>query len=198
MSVLQNINIHGLLHRHHTIIMAPAVRGIQKPHQFGHHCRHYLHHRENIERSFKNICRPDNSRNLCQVLHAVSQQSEVGRGEGCRVIVQLSGSVIVGMRSEGAGGSKVRPGVRLMSSHHAITPPQHTQTGASRFNSSSTWLSQPILHASFEEGHLKFSETSDKDDVDLSNPNSQCFHQQIHTRQNKARRKSKSWAKPSD
>ena len=80
-------------------------------------------------------------------------------GEACRVIVQLSGSEIVGMRSEGAGGSKVRPGVRLMSSHHAITPPQHTQTGASRFNSSSTWLSQPILHASFEEGHLKFSET---------------------------------------
>ena len=119
-------------------------------------------------------------------------------GEACRVIVQLSGSVIVGMRSEGAGGSKVRPGVRLMSSHHAITPPQHTQTGASRFNSSSTWLSQPILHASFEEGHLKFSETSDKDDVDLSNPNSHCYHQQIHSRQNKARRKSKSWAKPSD
>ena len=50
-------------------------------------------------------------------------------GEACRVIVQLSGSEIVGMRSEGAGGSKVRPGVRLMSSHHAITPPQHTQTG---------------------------------------------------------------------
>ena len=38
-----------------------------------------------------------------------------------------------------------------MSSHHAITPPQHRQTGASRFNSSSTWLSQPILRASFEE-----------------------------------------------
>ena len=38
-----------------------------------------------------------------------------------------------------------------MSSHHAITPPQHRQTGASRFNSSSTWLSQPILRASFDE-----------------------------------------------
>ena len=93
MSILQNINIHGLLHRHHTIIMAPAVRGIQKSHQFGHHCRHYLHHRENIERSFKNICTPDNSRNLCQVLHAVSQQSEVGRGLPCHcAIVGLGNS----------------------------------------------------------------------------------------------------------
>ena len=87
MSILQNINIHGLLHRHHTIIMAPAVRGIQKSHQFGHHCRHYLHHRKNIERSFKNICRPDNSRNLCQVFHAVSQHSEVGRGLPCHCAI---------------------------------------------------------------------------------------------------------------
>ena len=106
-------------------------------------------------------------------------------GEACRVIVQLSGSVIVGMRERGSGRSKVRPGVRLMSSHHAITPPQHTQTGASRFNSSSTWLSQPILHASFEEGHLKFSETSDKDDVDLSNPNSQSVLPSTNTQPSK-------------